>query len=104
MLTRSQGSWKPYSLKILTPTPKHRSVEHWLQGGFVIGIPSKLVGSLVAAGGTHGHLRSAWCGQTSSLAALSLEQVTAPCAQPFTALGWVQETQLLIRALHLLQA
>lgn len=34
MLARSPWSWKPYSLKILTPTPKHGSVEHWLQGGF----------------------------------------------------------------------
>lgn len=57
MLARSPGSWKPY-LRILTPTPS--SIGYKVRFG--IGIPSKLVGALVAASGTHGHLWSAWCG------------------------------------------
>lgn len=44
MLARSPGTWKPY-LRILTPTPTSTGYKV----RFGIGIPSKLVGALVAA-------------------------------------------------------
>lgn len=61
ILSRTLGSWKPYSLEILTPTPKHRSDKRWLQYGFWYYYPLSVC-SLVAANSTHGHLWGPWCG------------------------------------------